>query len=70
MYIFVYYRQQHGMILSYSNILAVALVYNLFKNMTKDVHLDIIIDQINWISILFKKCGAQIETKGLYILIT
>lgn len=52
------------MILSYSNILAVALVYNISMNMTEDIHLDIIIDQIRWICILFKKFGAQIETKG------
>lgn len=65
MYLFV--RQQHGMILSYFNILAVTLIYNLSKNMTElYVHLDIITEQINWISILFKKCGAQIETKGKF----
>lgn len=32
--------------------------------MSNDVHLDTVIDQIGWISTLFKKCGAQIETKG------
>lgn len=32
--------------------------------MTENIHLDIIIDQLNWIVTLFKKCGAQIEAKG------
>lgn len=54
------------MILSYFNILAVALVYNLFTNMTEDIHLNVIIDQIRWMCLLFKKCGAQIEAKGDY----
>lgn len=58
------YRQQHCMILSYFNILAVALIYNLSKNITEGIHLSIIIDQISWMSKLFKKCGAQIETRG------
>lgn len=63
--IFIFnYRQQHNMILSYSNILAVALIYNLSKNKTEDIHLNIIINQISWISTLFKKCGAQIEVEG------
>jgi len=66
---FVFCRQQHGMILSYSNILAVILVYNLFQNATQTVHLDTVIDQISWISILFKKCGAKIETKGWSIIV-
>lgn len=52
------------MVLSYFNILAVTLIYNVSKNKTDDVHLDKIVDQISWISILFKKCGAQIEAKG------
>lgn len=62
-FIFIY-RQQHNMILSYSNILAVALIYNLSKNKTEDIHLNIIINQIRWISTLFKKCGAQIEVES------
>jgi len=52
------------MILSYFNILAVALIYNLSKNKTEEIHLDVIINQIRWISKLFKKCGAQIEVQG------
>jgi len=52
------------MILSYFNILSVALIYNLSKNMTEAIHLDEIINQISWISTLFKKCGAQIEVQG------
>lgn len=52
------------MVLSYFNILAVSLIYNISKNNTEDISLDKIIDQISWISILFKKCGAQIEAKG------
>lgn len=54
------------MILSYFNILAVVIIYNLYENTFKDVHLNIVIDQVNWISTLFKKCGAQIETKGKF----
>jgi len=54
------------MILSYFNILAVTLTYNVYKNMTEWVHLDIITDQIGWISVFFKKCGARIETKGKF----
>jgi len=61
------FRQQHSMVLSYSNILAVALMYNLSKNVFKDIHLNVLVDQIKWISILFKKCGAQIEVKGIII---
>lgn len=52
------------MILSYFNILAVALLYNLSKNKCEDIHFDVAIDQITWISKLFKKCGAQIEARG------
>jgi len=52
------------MILSYFNILAVALIYNLSKNLTEDVDFDIIIKQISWIGTLFKKCGSQIEVQG------
>lgn len=63
----IVYRQQHNMILSYSNILAVALIYNLSKNKTEDIHLNIIINQISWISTLFKKCGAQIEVEAIDI---
>uniref|UniRef100_A0A2S2Q7I6 Dihydroxyacetone phosphate acyltransferase n=1 Tax=Sipha flava TaxID=143950 RepID=A0A2S2Q7I6_9HEMI len=59
----IIYRQQHSMVLSYFNILAVALLYNISKNNTNDIPLDKIIDQISWISLLFKKCGAQIEAK-------
>lgn len=54
------------MVLSYSNILAITLIYNLFKNKTECVHLDTIIEQINWISTFFKKCGAQIEANGKF----
>lgn len=57
-------RQQHNMVLSYFNILAITLIYNFAKNKTEYIHLDTIIDQINWISTLFKKCGAQIEANG------
>jgi len=32
--------------------------------MTEAIHLDEIINQISWISTLFKKCGAQIEVQG------
>lgn len=63
----IVYRQQHNMILSYFNILAVALIYNLSKNMTEDIHLDKLINQIIWISKLFKKCGAQIEVRDVDI---
>ncbi|XP_060848159.1 dihydroxyacetone phosphate acyltransferase isoform X1 [Rhopalosiphum padi] len=63
----IVYRQQHNMILSYFNILAVALIYNLSKNKTEEIHLDIIINQIRWISKLFKKCGAQIEVQDVDI---
>lgn len=57
-------RQQNCMILSYFNILAVVLLYNLSKSVTEGIHLSIIIDQINLMSNLLKKCGAQIETRG------
>lgn len=57
------------MILSYFNILAIALVYNLFTNMTEDIHLDTLVDQIKWMCLLFKKCGAQIEAKGEYFML-
>ncbi|XP_022163065.1 dihydroxyacetone phosphate acyltransferase isoform X2 [Myzus persicae] len=63
----IVYRQQHNMILSYFNILSVALIYNLSKNMTEAIHLDVIINQVSWISALFKKCGAQIEVQGIDI---
>ncbi|XP_060857362.1 dihydroxyacetone phosphate acyltransferase isoform X1 [Metopolophium dirhodum] len=63
----IVYRQQHNMILSYFNILSVALIYNLSKNMTEAIHLDEIINQISWISTLFKKCGAQIEVQDIDI---
>lgn len=66
--IYFTFRQQHNMILSYFNILAVALIYNLSKNMTEDIHLDIIMNQVCWISALFKKCGAQIEVPGKLLL--
>lgn len=54
------------MIISYFNIVAVVLIYNLFNKMTDDIHLDIMIEQIIWIRTLFEKCGAQIETKGIF----
>uniref|UniRef100_A0A2H8TI04 Dihydroxyacetone phosphate acyltransferase n=1 Tax=Melanaphis sacchari TaxID=742174 RepID=A0A2H8TI04_9HEMI len=63
----IVYRQQHNMILSYFNILAVALIYNLSKNNTEDIHLDKVTYQISWISKLFKKCGAQIEVQDIDI---
>lgn len=34
--------------------------------MTEAIHLDVIINQVSWISALFKKCGAQIEVQGKY----
>lgn len=52
------------MVLSYFNLLAVALAYNFFKNKTNSTHIDLIVVQIIWISQLLKKCGAQIETEG------
>lgn len=54
------------MIVSYFNLIAVVLIYNLFNTTTDNIHLDIMIDQIKWISTLFEKCGAQIEAKGIF----
>ncbi|VVC29513.1 Hypothetical protein CINCED_3A006445 [Cinara cedri] len=59
----IMYRQQHGMILSYFNILAVALAYNYFRNKTYVIHIDVMVIQIKWISELLRKCGAEIEAE-------
>ncbi|XP_050438343.1 dihydroxyacetone phosphate acyltransferase isoform X2 [Adelges cooleyi] len=57
----IMFRQQHDMVLSYVNILAVALNYNLSRHSIKTVQLDIVVNQINWIKNLLRKCGARIE---------